>query len=317
MKTIVCGLALVAVCLVSPAANGNGDSPRFSSWSDPVNLGVVVNSTAIDNTPCISRDGLSLYFYSSRPLSPGGPNTSGDLYVSQRPTTADPWGTPVNLGPNINTTVQEYWPTLSPDGHRLYFSRSLAHDGNSNYDLYVSRRQDKKDAFGWQAAVPVDELNTADFNDVALAFFEDDATGRLMAYFTSNRPGTADLFMTWLQDDDTFTQPVAVDELNTTANNERLATIRRDGLEVFFNRAPAVSGPVIQPIFTSTRSNTAVPWSQPVEVPPPVSLDPPNVTNIAPRLSFDSTELYFSSTRAGGFGQNDIWVSTRTRLKGN
>jgi Tol biopolymer transport system component len=312
MKTIVCGLALVAVCLVSPTANGDGDSPRFLSWSEPVNLGSLVNSMANEITPCISRDGLSFFFNSYRPSQFGA---TGDLYVSLRTTTADPWGTPVNLGENINTSVTEYWPTLSPDGHRLYFSRFVNHGANTNYDLYVSRRHDKKDAFGWEPAVPVDELNTADFNDVALDFFEEDVTGRLIAYFTSNRSGNADLLMTWLQDDDRFATPVPVYELNTTAH-ERLATIRRDGLEVFFNRGPGSSGTAIGPILTATRSNTAAPWSQAVQVPGPVNLDLTNVLNYAPRLSFDGTALYFSSNRGGGIGQYDIWVSTRTKLKG-
>ena len=313
MKTIVSGLALVALCLLSTTASGDGDSLRFSPWSEPVNLGPTVNSAANENTPCISRDGLSLFFNSPRP----GPfGTTGDLYVSQRPTTADPWGTPVNLGENINTSVTEYWPTLSPDGHRLYFSRFVNHGANTNYDLYVSRRHDKKDAFGWEPAVPVDELNTADFNDVALDFFEEDVTGRLIAYFTSNRSGNADLLMTWLQDDDTFATPVPVYELNTTAH-ERLATIRRDGLEVFFNRGPGSSGTAIGPIFTAIRSNTAALWSQPVQAPEPVNPDPANVLNQAPRLSFDGTELYFASDRGDGFGGGDIWVSTRTKLKGN
>ena len=315
MKTLICCTVLVAAWLVSTASVRADDPPLFSPWSTPVNLGSPVNSGVEENTPCISRDGLSLYFMSRRPLDPSGPTTIGDLYVSQRTTKADPWGTPVNLGANINTSLTEYWPTLSPDGHRLYFSRFINHNGNNNYDLYVSRRQNKNDAFGWEAAVAVDELNTADFNDVALDFFEDEATGRLMAYFTSNRLGNADLFMTWLQDDDTFAPPVPVYELNTTVN-ERLATIRRDGLEVFFNRETAV-GPVVQPIFTATRSSTAAPWSQPVQVPSPVN---DSHVNLAPRLSFDGMELYFTSTRDGlnnGDIYRDIFVSTRTKLKGD
>jgi hypothetical protein len=268
---------------------------------------------AIENTPCISRDGLSFYFMSARP----GPfGATGDLYVSQRSTKANPWGTPVNLGPNINTSVTEYWPTLSPDGHRLYFSRMINHNGNSNYDLYVSRRHNRKDAFGWEPAVPVDELYTADFSEAGLDFFEDEATRQLIAYFSSNRLGTADLFMTWLQDDDTFAPPAPVHDLNTTAN-DRLATIRRDGLEVFFNRGPGSVGTAIGPIFTATRPNTAALWSQPIQVPAPVNLDPTSIADLAPRLSFDGRELYFSSTRGGGVGQYDIWVSTRTKLKGN
>jgi len=34
----------------------------------------------------------------------------------------------------------------------------------------------------------------------------------------------------------------------------------------------------------------------------------------APALSCDGTTLYFYSNRPGGFGQNDLYVSTRKRL---
>ena len=50
------------------------------TWSLPVNLGPVVNSTANDGAPALSRDGLSLFFYSNRP----GGSGANDLYVSTR-----------------------------------------------------------------------------------------------------------------------------------------------------------------------------------------------------------------------------------------
>jgi WD40 repeat protein len=297
MKTHL--VVLVVASFGSIAAAGIDDPPAFSPWSDPVKVSAAVNSPYDENTPCVSRDGLSLYFNSPRPGGFG----AGDLYVSQRSTTSDPWGAPVNLGANINSDKTEYYPALSPDGHRLYFGVLTA----SGYDLYVSRRQNKRDPLGWEPAVPVAELNTPSFNDVALEFFEDEATGRLIAYFSSNRLGDANLFMTWLQNNDTFAPPVLVTELNT-ALNDRLATIRRDGLEVFFNRGASTIGP----IWTATRHATTEPWSQPVVVPAPINVGP---LDLAPRLSFDGSELYFASTR--GQQDLDIWVSTRTKLKGN
>jgi len=35
----------------------------------------------------------------------------------------------------------------------------------------------------------------------------------------------------------------------------------------------------------------------------------------APALSCDATTLYFYSNRPGGFGNNDLYVSTRHRLR--
>jgi Tol biopolymer transport system component len=49
-------------------------------WSAPVDLGPVVNSTANDGAPALTRDGLSLFFYSNR----AGGSGANDLYVSVR-----------------------------------------------------------------------------------------------------------------------------------------------------------------------------------------------------------------------------------------
>ena len=49
-------------------------------WSAPVNLGAIVNSTAFDGAPALSRDGMTLYFFSDRPGGLG----KRDLYVSTR-----------------------------------------------------------------------------------------------------------------------------------------------------------------------------------------------------------------------------------------
>ena len=89
--------------------------PKFSGWSAPVNLGAVINSTAEDSTPALSKNRLSLYFHSSRT---GGFGLT-DLWVSQRTSEEEPWGVPINLGEVINTTSDDMMPNLSRDGHRL------------------------------------------------------------------------------------------------------------------------------------------------------------------------------------------------------
>ncbi len=63
-----------------------------------------------------------------------------DLYVSFRKED-NRWSKPINLGPNINSCVNDYSPFLAADGVTLYFSTS----GISGYgmeDIFVSTRQD-------------------------------------------------------------------------------------------------------------------------------------------------------------------------------
>src|SRR2546423_8363144 len=93
---------------------------QFSPWSPPINLGSIVNSPFGDFFPTISKDGLSLYFTSARVVP--GAQGGWDIYVSQRASVSAAWGPPQNLGPTITTPFDEGAPTLSIDGHRMYFS---------------------------------------------------------------------------------------------------------------------------------------------------------------------------------------------------
>jgi Tol biopolymer transport system component len=86
-----------------------------------------LSTSADDRMPNVRRDGLEVVFSSNRPGAAGQ-----DVYVATRASTADPWGTPVNLGPAVNTAGAETRASLSRDGMRLYFGR----DG----EIYSSSR---------------------------------------------------------------------------------------------------------------------------------------------------------------------------------
>src|SRR6266566_4133462 len=221
-----------------------------SEWSEPVNLGPVVNSSAGDNNPTLSSDGLSLYFASDRPGGLG--NT--DIWVAHRTNTNDDtgWEAPVNLGPDVNTPDAEQGAAyvVSDRGGTLYFTRgALASNAADLYRVEVGR-----DGGTQGPAAPVTELNDPSTNDAA-------------------------------------------------------PTLRADGREIFFwsNRAGGVGG---SDIWVSTRRSVNDPWSPPVNLGGP----PFNTTDdeLQPDLSHDGRTLLFTSSRPGGSGSNDIWMSTRT-----
>ncbi len=302
---LVCSMWLLASGSATPDAD---EPPQFGPWSAPVNLGPVVNTAALEQGPAISKDGLSLYFQSNRPGGFGGQ----DIWVSQRPSVDAPWGPPQNLGPNINTPFNEQAPNLTIDGHRLYFhsDRTGGFGGN---DIYVSRRHNKRDDFGWQLPENLGSgVNTVG-QEVQPCLFEDDETGVITLYFSSDRPGGPgglDIYASTLQSDETFGPAVLVDELSSPFI-DRGPTIRRDGLEMILssNRPPSLGG---TDLFVSTRASTSDPWSAPVSLGPVVN----SVADDAqPELSFDGTALYFNSGRAGGVGGFDLWMTTRTKLK--
>ena len=68
--------AVIALALTIVFPLQVGAAPRFSGWSEPVNLGCEVNSSFNDRAPALSKKGLSLYFGSDRPGGVGGSPTS-------------------------------------------------------------------------------------------------------------------------------------------------------------------------------------------------------------------------------------------------
>jgi Tol biopolymer transport system component len=308
----VLGLAgLMVLGLAAPPAAD--DPPRFSDWSAPVNLGPTVNSSSTEAGVFITKDGLSLYFSSRRPGGYG----DLDLWVSRRATVDEGWGVPENLGPDINTSGSDTTPMISLDGHRLYYA-SARSGGFGGLDIWVSRRHNKRDDLGWQAPVNLGGAVNTPSTERGPTEFEDDATGDIVLYFSSNRPGglgSEDIYASTMQAGEIFAPAVNIETLNSVSSDS-VPAIRRDGLEIFLcsYRTGQLGG---GDIWVATRPSTSDPWSEPTNLGAVV-----NSTDLdfRPAISFDGRALYFHSARPGGFGayptDYDLYVATRTREKG-
>jgi hypothetical protein len=94
--------------------------------------------------------------------------------------------------------------------------------------------------------------------------------------------------------------------VNSSAE-DRLPSISADGLSLFFmsNRPGGYGG---QDIWVTTRATTDDPWSEPVNLGSKVNS---SSSEWGASISSDDLSLYFCSTRPGGSGSTEIWVTTR------
>ena len=147
------------------------------SWGPAVNLGPPVNTSACEITPCISADGMELYFSDfsviGTPTRPGGYG-GGDIWVTRRANRDDEWIVPDNLGPTINSSSMETYPNISADGLSLYFS---------NGDIFVTTRATKND--DWDTPVNIGAPpNSPDWEG-----FPNISSDQRVLLFYSNRSG--------------------------------------------------------------------------------------------------------------------------------
>jgi outer membrane protein OmpA-like peptidoglycan-associated protein len=107
------------------------------SWSPSRTVGKNINTKFWESHATLSQDGNTLYFTSNRRESIGGM----DIFYSTWNQEESEWNKPVNLGPTINTPLNEDFPFVTPDGTRLYFS-SQGHKGMGGYDIYYATLND-------------------------------------------------------------------------------------------------------------------------------------------------------------------------------
>ncbi|MGH7638998.1 MAG: hypothetical protein ACREOK_15215 [Gemmatimonadaceae bacterium] len=342
-------LALATACQEAPPtptaasaldlrASINGS--EWSAWSAPVKLGPPISTPSVtDGNASLSPDGLSLYYDSDRSDLPGAQGAR-DIWVSRRACTnaldaGCAWQTPVNLGSVINSPYVDGFPSISIDGHLLFFvSHKTRPDCPAepdevdptrpcDLDIYVSWRADPNDDRGWSPPTPLPPgINTSDEEggpwltavgepgDGNFYFNLNVATIRVTARGASAGPAV-----------EVVGPIVALHELDHPTASDGAVTTSVDGRELFFMSSVERPGRGALDIWTSTRRNPGAPWSPPTNVTELNSMR----ADLAPRLSRDGTTMLLTTNRgdlnapacrAAGLEGScgwDIYIATRSR----
>ncbi len=318
MKALPHALTLVALVAAIGSMTALA-APEYSGWSPatrventPPGADPSFNGPFLDGCPFISRDGKTFYMASNRPGGLGGI----DIWVSTRKHVDDPWGAPVNVGAPVNSAANDFCPTIARNGRTFYFVSNRA-GGCGGDDIYVTRLR----ADGWDDPDNIGCQANSAANEASPFPLPERGTGPVL-YFSSNRPGgfSDEATGVMLGDSDiyrserhgrSFGEAELVPGVNSAAEDGH-PNVRRDGLEIFFfSTRPGTLG--MADIFSAMRASTSDTWSTPLNL-------GPNVYSAAgaetrPSLSWDGTTLYFGSTRPGGEGSADHYVTTRQKLK--
>ena len=211
---------------------------------------------------------------------------------------------PKNCGPNINSPYKEWGPNFSPDGRSLLFT-SIRPGGQGDRDIWMARRQNKTDPWGKAVNLgpPVNSETMDGYPTIS-------PNGQQMV-FSSRRSGGLGETDLWLSTrvtmDGNWGEPIHLGPSVNSPYHELMSNISTDGLEMFFT-SNRPDGFGIDDIWVTSRTTEDGAWGKPVNLGPMVNSPP---MNGYPSISPDGLLLFFASTREGGLGMDDIWVTTR------
>ena len=147
---------------------------KGKKWDEPIKLNLKSNDTVTVGHPCPSEDGRYLIFASDMPGGFGG----RDLWYTEYDRRSDSWSEPKNLGPEINTSQDEMFPTFGINGD-LYFA-SNGHVGLGGLDIFVAQKVGTE--YKWTEPKNMGYPFNTKYNDFSLHQI-DEKTG----YFTTER----------------------------------------------------------------------------------------------------------------------------------
>jgi outer membrane protein OmpA-like peptidoglycan-associated protein/Tol biopolymer transport system component len=208
---------------------------------------------------------------------------------------------PQNLGDSINTSDDEYFPSLTADEQTLIFTRNVSSPNGDqhNEDFYLSNYNNGH----WTKAKNLGPPVNTNLNEGAQSISAD---GRYLFFAGCDRRdgfGSCDIYFSQKVGDD-WTIPRNVGEPINSPSWETQPCISADGNELFFvsNRAGGYGG---YDIWISYRDSLGH-WGRPLNAGPNINTPGDETT---PFIHPDGKTLYFASTGWPGMGDADIFYS--------
>lgn len=215
---------------------------------------------------------------------------------------------PVSLGPGVNTSDDEYWPSITADGQTLIFTRQVNIINNPGFhgtvqeDFYISYLVDNVWQQAFNAGAPLNSME----NEGAQTLSSD---GSYMYFTGCNRTGglgSCDIYFSAFRNGK-WTQPSNVGPPINTNHWESQPSISADGKTLFFssNRPGGFGGKDLW--VSRLKENNR--WGEPKNLGSTINTEG---DEMSPFIHFDGRTLYFASDGRVGMGGFDLYV---TRLK--
>jgi len=217
---------------------------------------------------------------------------------------------PVNLGPAINSSYDEYWPSITADGLTLVVTVQIPKtrgldefSRNMQEDFFISKWENGK----WAPRKSMGKPINSDLNEGAQSLSAD---GHFMFFTACNRAdglGSCDIyFSSWLGNQ--WSAPRNIAKPINSPQWDAQPSISPDGRTIYFcSRRPGGKGKI--DLWQSTITEDGY-WGEPENLGDLINTAG---DEMSPFIHPDNQTLYFSSNGLPGLGNFDLFVSRKDK----
>lgn len=280
------------------------DSQRINPNVNTERLTEKINSQYDEVNPIISPDGKRLYFGRQfDPQNMGGKNDAEDIWYSDWDEKKGEWGIAKNLGPPINNDKPNFMCSITPDGKNVLLGNIYLMDKKNSMREGVSMVSIGPDGI-WSNPKAL-KINGY-INDYKKAnyYLCQNRKTMLLAIQDESSLGGMDLYVSFLQDDSSWTKPLHMGKNINSIGNEQAPFLAADDKTLFFS-SDGFSGYGSDDIFMSRRmDDTWTNWSKPANLGKNINT---SQSDIFFTLPANGDYAYFSSGGKDAKGQLDLF----------
>lgn len=277
-----------------------------------------VNSNYSELNPLLSPDGKTLYFSRrNHPENIGGSSDKEDIWFSELGADGK-WQLAKNMGRPINNAYPNFINSITSDG-----SAAIVLLGNKYLDndkmragVSISSFEDGR----WSDPKPITIANEYNLDEHANYFLSNDRKILLASIKRRDSYGDRDLYASFLQGDDTWSEPLNLGSILNTAATES-APFLADDKTLYFS-SNGFSGYGGADIYVTRRlDDTWTNWTEPENLGPEINskvddlfFNIPNFSEYAYYSRGESNNLDVYRVRLPIYRSPDIWVTVKGKL---
>ncbi len=257
-----------------------------------------VNSPYQETRPLIAPDGKTLYYSrANHPENIGGEDDDNDIWYSELNPTTGEWDKSKNLGEPLNNKGPNYISSITPDGNAMTVLLGNEYTGGDRMKPGVSVSTKTTD--GWSKPQSLNIINAFIESKDGNYFLANNRRVLIMAVDRYDTQGGKDLYVSFLQRDNKWTEPMNLGNDINTAHMESSPYLAADNETLYFS-SKGFSGYGGSDVYISRRlDNTWTNWTEPENLGPDINSVGDDVFfNIPPSGQW----AYYSKSQEGDNG---------------